>query len=82
MKPVLGKTMKNKRVVSNNGLEIGNIFDVCFENDGKIISLIVTPEKQTKEIKDYLNKSGLLEIPYESVRAIGRYVIVEFPFSK
>lgn len=82
MKPVLGKNVKGRKVVSSGGLELGQVLDVFFETSGKITHLSVKPDREIKEIKDHLDKSNLVSVPYESVRAIGRYVIVDFPFNK
>lgn len=82
MKPVLGRNVKGRKVVSSSGLEIGQVLDVFFETDGKIISLSVKPDRETKEIREHMDRANLVSVPYESVRAIGRYVIIDFPFSK
>lgn len=80
-KPVLGKKLSGKKVVSANGLELGVLMDAYFELDGSIVSLIVKPEHETKEIKNHVDKDGLLNVPYNDVKAIGKYVVVNFPFS-
>jgi sporulation protein YlmC with PRC-barrel domain len=82
MKPVLGKNVKGRKVVSSGGLEIGEVLDVFFETNGKITHLSVKPDRDIKELREHLDKSNLVSVPYESVRAIGRYVIIDFPFSK
>jgi len=80
MKPVLGKNINGKKVVSSGGLELGELLDLYFEDSGKLTHISVKPERDTKEIREHLDRSGLLSVPYESVRAVGRYVIVDFPF--
>ena len=82
MKPVLGKNIKGRKVVSSGGLEIGQVLDVFFETNGKITHLSVKPDHDIKELREHLDRSNLVSVPYESVRAIGRYVIIDFPFSK
>ncbi len=82
MKPVLGKNLKGKKVVSSGGLEIGEVLDLFFETDGKLTHLSVRPDTQAKEVREQMDRANLLTVPYEAVRAIGRYVIVDFPFSK
>jgi sporulation protein YlmC with PRC-barrel domain len=82
MKPVLGKNVKGRKVVSSGGLELGQVLDVFFETSGKITHLSVKPDREIKELRDHLDKFNLVSVPYESVRAIGRYVIVDFPFNK
>lgn len=82
MKPVLGKNIKGRKVVSSSGLEIGEVLDVYFENGGRISHISVKPERETKEIREHLDRSNLVSVPYQNVRAIGRYVIIDFPFNK
>jgi len=81
-KPVLGRNVKGKKVVSSGGLEIGEVSDLYFETSGKIINLAVRPEKEVKELKEYMDRSNMISVPYESVRAVGRYVIIDFPFKQ
>ena len=81
MKPVLGSSLQGKKVVSQNGLDLGHVIDAHFENTGELISLIVRPERETKDIVEYIDRNHLLSVPYKDVKAIGRYVVVEFPFS-
>ena len=77
MKPLLGKRVRSKRVISDNGEEVGEILDVTFETNGKLLSLIVRPVPELKNADAYVNGDGLLEVPFESVKAVGRYVVVQ-----
>lgn len=79
MKPLLGKRIKSKKVISDNGEEVGEIIDLTFEANGKILSLMVKPVPDLKSAEGYVNSDGLLELPYDSVKAVGRYVVVQFP---
>ena len=79
-KPILGKHLLQKKVVSSSGLELGEVLDIYFQTDGTLSNLIVKPDHEMKELKDHLNKHGLLDIPFSEVKAVGRYVIVNFPY--
>lgn len=79
MKPVLGSKFKGRRVVSSHGLDIGTVLDATFDENGKMMSVVVEPEHETKQIKEYVDRSGVLNIPFEEVRAVGRYVVVSWP---
>ena len=81
-KPVLGKNLKGKRVVSVDGMDLGYLADAYFETTGEIVSLVVRPEHETKQVREHVDKNGYLNIPYVDVKAIGRYVVVNFPFTK
>ncbi|GEM_PF-1570556 len=81
-KPVLGKNLKDKKVVSTSGFELGLVADAYYENGGKLVSLIVKPDRETKDLKDHIDKDGFVQVPFEEVKAIGRYVVINFPFEK
>ena len=78
-KTILGKNLRGRKVVSKNGSELGFVVDAYFENNGKIISILVQPEREISELRDHIDKNGFIPMPYESVKAIGKYVIVDFP---
>ncbi len=79
MKPVLGKNLRGKKAVSTTGVELGEVIDAYFELGGSLISLVIKPEEGVKEVRDYLDSNGLLNIPFEDVKAISKYVVVNFP---
>ena len=79
-KPVLGKTILSKKVVTNSGLELGEVADIYFETGGVLTSLLVKPDHETKEIKDYIDKNGLVNVPFKEVKAVGRFVVINFPY--
>ena len=82
MKPVIGKKLTGRRVVTTEGTHIGEVIDAYFEDGGILHTLVIKPEKETKELQDHIDKNHLLNVPFNSVQAIGRYVVVEFPFTK
>ena len=71
-----------KRVVTNSGLDIGHVVDAYFELDGTIVGLLVETEHTTKEIQEHIGKDGLMNVPFQDIKAVGRYVVVGFPFTK
>lgn len=79
MKEMLGKTLMRKKVVSQTGMELGEVWDIDFSIGGAINAVLVKPEKMLGELQEQLNAYGLLEIPYADVKAIGEYVVVDFP---
>ena len=79
-KPVLGKTILNKKVVTNSGLELGEVVDIYFEPNGELTSMLIKPDHEIKEIRDYIEKNGLVNVPFKEVKAVGRYVVINFPY--
>ena len=81
MAQMLGQTILGKKVVSQTGVEIGRVFDLDFEVDGTVTFLIVKPDPKNTDMGAYVNSNNLLEIPYSEVKAVGEYVVVDFPKS-
>ena len=79
MKNILGKTLTNKKAISTEGKELGEVIDAYFEDNGTIESLLVKPDREISEVKEYLNDRGLITIPYEDVKAVGEFVVTKFP---
>jgi sporulation protein YlmC with PRC-barrel domain len=76
---MLGQTILKKKVVSQAGIEVGHVFDLDFEVNGTINCVIVKPSTLNKEVVAHINGDDLLEIPFTEVRAVGEYVVVDFP---
>ena len=82
MRQVLGKTFMGKKVVSQAGTELGHVFDMDFELDGTINYVIVKAERITREMAEHVSSANLLEIPYDNIKAVGEYVVADFPNKK
>ena len=51
--PVLGSKLRQKRVISDNGLDIGYVLDAEFDaSQAKLTAIIIKPEHETKELKE------------------------------
>mgnify|MGYP001150330400 CR=1 FL=1 len=81
-KAVLGKKIKDRRVVTTTGLELGHVLDMYYEDTGEIVSFVVKPSKIDDETRDHVDQHNLMNVPFNSVKAIGRYIVVDFPFSQ
>jgi len=81
MKQVLGQTLMQKKVVAQTGAHLGNVFDIDFSADGTVNFLIVKPEAGNKDLEEYYNECNLIEVPFTDVKAVGEYVVVDFPKS-
>lgn len=79
MKNILGRNIVKKRAISTNGKELGRVRNAYFEDNGKIDSLIINPHRALRGVEDYLNSEGLLIVSYDNVRAVGEYVVLNFP---
>jgi len=75
---VLADKIINKTVVSQTGKTFGSTEDLIFETtSGEIIYVVLknpTPYAQTFDLEK--TKEGKLKIPYNSVIAIGDFVVI------
>ncbi len=79
MKQILGRKIREKRAITTDGQEIGRVLDAYFENNGRVDSIIVKPESMPRGAKEYTNQEGKLTIPFQHVKAVGEYVVIDFP---
>jgi sporulation protein YlmC with PRC-barrel domain len=74
-KIVVARELAGIRVVTNQGVDLGNLVDLIIDDKtGKILSIIVSL-KSTK----LMNKYGVeeIEVPYDAVLSICDFIIVD-----
>jgi sporulation protein YlmC with PRC-barrel domain len=75
---VIAKQMGGKRVITNEGEDVGKIVDlVAQEQTGKIQSILVEPNMDNQNLRNLPTEDGLISIPYEAVLAASDYVIID-----
>ncbi len=67
-----------KLIVTKEGKRLGLVKDITFEtNTGELIQLVVKdPTKYTKELNLEKTKEEELLIPYNSIIAVGDFVVI------
>ncbi|MCK4636921.1 MAG: PRC-barrel domain-containing protein [Methanomicrobia archaeon] len=78
MAKIAASRLRDRRVVTEQGHEIGTLFDIIIDEDtGKIMAFIVDPS--TEGIKEELmtDKNGLILVPFGAFYAIKDYLIVD-----
>ncbi|MEM4222051.1 MAG: PRC-barrel domain-containing protein [archaeon] len=78
MNIVTGKSLIGKTVVSTTGMDLGVVEDLDFELGGAISALLVRVDQVSRDLENYV-EDDLLRIPFENVRAVGKYIVVNFP---
>ena len=77
-KYTLARQLSGKKVITNDGEEFGRLVDVNInEITGKIEELIVEPNPDNTLAEQMRQDDGLISCPYDSVLAVGDFVIVE-----
>lgn len=78
VKLAIAKQMAGKRLISNDGEELGKLVDIVVnEITGKLESLIVEPNSDSITAKRLKREDGLIFIPFQAVLAVSDHVIVD-----
>lgn len=74
----LARQLTGKKVITNEGEEFGKLVDVNInEITGKIEELVVDPNPDKANLESLKDEEGFLLCPYDSVLAVGDFIIVE-----
>jgi len=77
-KYVIARQLSGKKVVTNEGEEFGRLVDVGInELSGKIETLVVEPNPDSSIATKMKKDDGMVRVAYDSVLAVGDFVIVE-----
>ncbi len=77
MANVFAKNLSSKQVMATDGTEIGILFNIVMDiKTGELINMIVKPDMSLDTTK-YNNDGQYILLPFESVRAIKDYIVVD-----
>ncbi|MCD6227760.1 PRC-barrel domain-containing protein [Candidatus Micrarchaeota archaeon] len=77
-KLVIAKSLGGKRIITNDGEEVGKLVDVTIQDTtGKIEDLIVEPNPDSRIAQNLTGEDGYVYIPFSSVIAVSDYVVVD-----
>jgi sporulation protein YlmC with PRC-barrel domain len=75
---IIARQLSGKKMITNDGEDFGRLVDINInELTGKIEHLIVEPNPDSESAAKMKKEDGMVHVPYESVTAVGDYVIVE-----
>jgi len=76
VKYIMARQMGGKTVVTTGGEIVGRVYDMEMTKTGKLVSITVEtdPSSKAEFPKDM---SGRYVIPYDSVNAVGKLVVVK-----
>jgi len=76
---IIARQLGGKPVITVGGEELGRLDDVIVdEHTGRFISIVVEPLANTMLGGNYpKDKDGNLLIPYDSVNAVGKVIVVK-----
>ncbi|NYZ74348.1 PRC-barrel domain-containing protein [Candidatus Micrarchaeota archaeon] len=77
-KYLIARQLSGKKLVTNEGDDFGRLVDLeVNEVSGKIESLIIEPNPDSDLASKMKKDDGMVHIQYESVLAVGDFIIVE-----
>ena len=77
-KYLIARQLSGKKLVTNEGEDFGRLVDLeVNEVSGKIESLLVEANPDSGVAVKMRRDDGMMHVPYESVLAVGDYIIVE-----
>lgn len=77
MTKIMGKSLLGRNVVSDRGTVIGKLVDLSIETvAGKIMMLIVKPDKTIEAKYFRINERGEILIPFTAVKAVKDVLII------
>lgn len=78
MKFAIAKQLTGKRIITNDGEEIGKLIDVYVaESSGKIEGIILEPNPDNNTARKLKREGGVVTVPYASVLAVSDHIIVD-----
>lgn len=77
-KYLLARQLSGKKVVTNDGEDFGMLVDMNVDEvTGKIETLVVEPNPDSGLAERMRKDDGMVHVMYESVLAVGDFIIVE-----
>jgi sporulation protein YlmC with PRC-barrel domain len=78
VKYLVARQLSGRKIITNEGEDFGRLIDMNVnEVTGKIESLVVEPNPDSELAGKLKKDDGLLYVPYDSVLAVGDFVIVD-----
>lgn len=77
-KYLIARQLSGKKVVTNEGEDFGRLVDINVnEVSGKIENLVIEPNPDSSVAGKLQKEDGMVRVHYDSVLAVGDFVIVE-----
>ncbi|BCS91036.1 MAG: hypothetical protein ARM1_0493 [Candidatus Micrarchaeota archaeon] len=73
----LGRQLVGKRVITNDGFDLGRLLDLEVDATGKIQGLITEINPDSSLSGSLKAEEGQINIPYVAVVAVNDYIIVD-----
>ena len=77
-KYLIARQLSGRKLVTNEGEDFGRLVDISVnEVSGRVESLIAEPNPDSELALNMRKDDGMVHVPYESVLAVGDFIILE-----
>ncbi|MBU0532403.1 PRC-barrel domain-containing protein [Candidatus Micrarchaeota archaeon] len=77
-KYLIARQLSGRKLVTNEGEDFGRLVDISVnEVSGRLEYLIAEPNPDSDLASNLRKDDGMCHVPYESVLAVGDYIILE-----
>ena len=77
-KYLIARQISGKKIITNEGEDFGRVIDINInELTGRLENLLVEPNPDNDFASKLKSDDGFIKVPYESVTAVGDYILVE-----
>jgi sporulation protein YlmC with PRC-barrel domain len=78
VKVVIAKQLAGKKIITNDGEELGRLIDLeISETTGKIENILLEPNLDNPTARRLNKEDGLIVLPYSAVLAASDHIIVD-----
>lgn len=77
-KYLIARQLSGKKIITNEGEDFGRVVDINInEATGKLETLLIEPNPDSSLASKMRKEDGFVRVSYESVLAVGDYILVE-----
>ncbi|MBD3210915.1 hypothetical protein GF318_06055 [Candidatus Micrarchaeota archaeon] len=77
-KYLIARQLSGRKLVTNDGEDFGRLVDISVnEVSGRVEYLVAEPNPDNSLANNLRKEDGMCHVPYESVLAVGDYIILE-----
>ena len=78
VKYLIARQLSGRKIITNEGEDFGRLIDMNInEMTGKIETVVIEPNPDNDLAGKLKKEDGLVYIPYDSVLAVGDFIIVD-----
>jgi sporulation protein YlmC with PRC-barrel domain len=81
VKYIIAKQLVGKRVMTNDGFDLGRFVDAeVSEVTGKIMNLVIEPNPDSTLASKVKQEDNQIKVPYDALNAVNDFIVVDRKF--